>query len=120
MAPASLITPTITVRRQSVVVSPSDCFRPELAPSGAPPVAFNRWDSPMQPSPRNGTIESRRVARSMPWRNHLRSANHLLVLLAHGFLLSVLSGACIAAGAHTSLYVATNGEDSDPGTIEKP
>jgi hypothetical protein len=44
----------------------------------------------------------------------------LLVLLVHGFLFSVLSGACIAAEAHSDLYVSTNGQDSNPGTIEKP
>jgi hypothetical protein len=47
----------------------------------------------------------------------LSFANRLLV---HGFLVSLLSGACIAADAPGSLYVATNGEDSNPGTIEKP
>jgi Right handed beta helix region len=47
----------------------------------------------------------------------LSFANRLLV---HGFLVSLLSGACIAADGHSSLYVATNGEDSNPGTIEKP
>jgi hypothetical protein len=39
-------------------------------------------------------------------------------LLVHGFLLAVLLG-CIAE-AQSGLYVATNGEDSNPGTIEKP
>ncbi|MGA9544158.1 MAG: DUF1565 domain-containing protein, partial [Candidatus Sulfotelmatobacter sp.] len=41
-------------------------------------------------------------------------------LLAHGFLILVLSGAGIAAGAHSDLYVSTNGNDSNPGTIDKP
>ena len=52
-------------------------------------------------------------------RNHLRSINRLLV---HGFLILVLSGAGIAAGAGSdlSLYVAINGDDSNPGTMEKP
>jgi Right handed beta helix region len=50
----------------------------------------------------------------------LSSANRRLLVLLHGFLLSVLSGACIAAETHSDLYVATNGEDSNPGTIEKP
>jgi hypothetical protein len=47
----------------------------------------------------------------------LSFANRLLV---HSFLVSLLSGACIAADAHTSLYVATSGDDSNPGTIENP
>ena len=73
----------------------------------------------MQHSPRNGTIGNHRVAGSVLWRNHLSFANRLLV---HGFLVSLLSGASIAVDAHASLhlYVATNGEDSNPGTIDKP
>jgi hypothetical protein len=49
----------------------------------------------------------------------LRSINRLVV---HGFLILVLSGAGIAAGAGSdpSLYVANNGDDSNPGTMEKP
>src|SRR6202050_2091836 len=52
-------------------------------------------------------------------RNHLRSINRLLV---HGFLILVLSGAGMPAGAGSdlSLYVAINGDDSNPGTMEKP
>ena len=71
----------------------------------------------MQHSLQGGTIGNHRVAGSLPWRNHLSFANRLL---AYGFFLSLLSGACIAADAHTSLYVAPNGDDSNPGTIEKP
>jgi hypothetical protein len=52
--------------------------------------------------------------------NHVNSANRLLLLLLHGFLLSVLSAAGIAADKHSGLYVSTNGEDSNPGTIAKP
>jgi hypothetical protein len=47
----------------------------------------------------------------------LTFANRLLV---HGFLLSLLSGAATAADAHSSFYVAINGDDSSPGTIKKP
>jgi hypothetical protein len=51
----------------------------------------------------------------------LNSANRFLVLLLHSaFLLSLLSGTGIAANAHADLYVSTNGDDSNPGTIEKP
>jgi hypothetical protein len=43
-------------------------------------------------------------------------------LVVEGFLIFLLSGACIAAEAHSAhyLYVSTNGEDSNPGTIEMP
>ncbi len=43
-------------------------------------------------------------------------------LLAHSFLILVLSGAGIGAEGRSDLhlYVATNGEDSNPGTMEKP
>jgi hypothetical protein len=71
----------------------------------------------MQHSLPNGTIGNHRVASSPLRRNLLSFANRLL---AYGFFLSLLSGACIAAEAHTSLYVAPNGDDSNPGTIEKP
>ena len=37
-----------------------------------------------------------------------------------GFAILVLSRAGIASNAHSDLYVATNGEDSNPGTIERP
>ena len=47
----------------------------------------------------------------------MRSINRLTL---HGFLVLVLSGAGIAAGAHSDLYVSTSGDDSNPGTIEKP
>jgi hypothetical protein len=49
------------------------------------------------------------------WRNYLRSANRFL---ANGFLIFVLTAACIAA--HSDLYVAPIGKDSNPGTIEMP
>src|ERR1700678_4492221 len=57
----------------------------------------------------------RRVAYSIFWRNYLRSANRFL---ANGFLIFVLSAACIAA--HSDLYVSPSGQDSNPGTIDKP
>jgi hypothetical protein len=47
----------------------------------------------------------------------LSFANRLLI---HGFLVPLLSVAGFAADAHSSLYVATSGDDSNPGTIEKP
>src|SRR5580658_9218114 len=50
-------------------------------------------------------------------RNHLRSIHRLVI---HAFLVLVVSGVGIAAGAHSDLYVSTNGDDSNPGTIEKP
>jgi hypothetical protein len=53
----------------------------------------------------------------MLWRNHLRSANSFL---ANGFLIFAFSAACMAAQANSNLYVSTNGNDSNPGTIEQP
>ncbi len=47
----------------------------------------------------------------------MRSIHRIMVL---GFAILVLSRAGIASNAHSDLYVATNGEDSNPGTIEKP
>jgi hypothetical protein len=46
----------------------------------------------------------------------VRSAQRFLV---HGFLIFALSAACIAA-AHSDLYVSPTGQDSNPGTIDKP
>lgn len=40
--------------------------------------------------------------------------------LANGLLIFVLSGACVAAGAPSDLYVSPTGQDSSPGTIDKP
>jgi hypothetical protein len=49
----------------------------------------------------------------------LRSIHRLLV---HSFLILVLAGAGTAVDARSdlSLYVSTSGDDSNPGTIEKP
>jgi Right handed beta helix region len=47
----------------------------------------------------------------------LLSINRLLVV---SFLRLTLSKACIADKANTDLYVATNGKDSNPGTIDSP
>jgi hypothetical protein len=47
----------------------------------------------------------------------LRSINRLLVL---GFLILMITGFGAAAGARSDFYVATDGEDSNPGTMEKP
>jgi hypothetical protein len=54
---------------------------------------------------------------SASWRNDLKFMHSLVIA---GFLFFNLSGAGFANKADSDLYVSTNGDDSNPGTIERP